>query len=184
IRARSLKDWLPNGVRKLEDGTFVDLGYECSDFHKTNAPTWLGFSTIATIDLDHVDRAPARTSIVTSVGTVYASESSLYLAAQHWWWWPSPGQESYTYLYKFDISSPDRAVFVAAGGVDGYVLNQFSMDEEKGYLRAATTIDRWVPDTENKDNRWGRVETSNRISVLAENEGKLELIGKTEEIEQ
>ncbi len=52
-----------------------------------------------------------------------------------------------TQIYKFDISYGDIK-FKKSGCVDGYALNQFSMDEYKGYLRIATTKGNWK-DAEN-----------------------------------
>lgn len=43
-----------------------------------------------------------------------------------------------TKIYKFAIDGTDIE-FAAAGSVNGYLLNQFSMDEYNGYFRIATT---------------------------------------------
>ncbi|HNN92999.1 MAG TPA: beta-propeller domain-containing protein, partial [Pseudomonadota bacterium] len=69
-----------------------------------------------------------------------------------------------------------------SGGVEGHIVDQFSMDESNSYFRVATTLSRRVPDAKNPSNRWGLIETSNRISVLGENSGALNLIGQTEEL--
>ncbi len=47
-----------------------------------------------------------------------------------------------TQIYKFDIRDGDIK-FVCKGSVEGRTLNQFSMDEHKGYLRIATTSGSW-----------------------------------------
>ncbi|MSP59852.1 MAG: hypothetical protein EXR72_05845 [Myxococcales bacterium] len=179
IRARTLTQWLPKARRRVGNGAVVDVAYACTDFYKTNAPVRLGLMTIATLNLDHPEADIARTSLVAEPGQIFASATSLYLASQHWWWWPSPGQRDFTYIHKFDITDPDRAIYVASGGVDGHFLNQFSMDEYKGYFRVATTIATRVFDTEN---RWGRTETTNRVHVLNESKGALQVIGQTEEL--
>ena len=179
IRAASLQDWLPPGKRKLEDGSEVDLTYSCSDFSRSNAPTLLGLLTIATLNLDTPGNI-ARTSVVAEAGEVYASQKNLYVANRHWWWWPEPGQSSYTYLHKFDITDPDRAVHVASGGVEGDIVDQFSMDENAaGFFRVATTISTRVEDP---DQWWGRLETNNRVSVLGEQSGRLEVVGQTPDL--
>ena len=56
------------------------------------------------------------------------------------------------------------------------------MDEDKGYFRVATTLNRRVADPKNPTNRWGMMQTSNRISVLSENSGSIGVIGQTEEL--
>lgn len=179
IRAQTLRDWLPYPLRRLPDGTLIDVGYECSDFYHANTTVDLGFTTVATLDLDHPDAEPARTSIIAQTHEVYANQQSLYLSTWHWWWWPEPGQEDFTYLFKFDLTDPADAVFTAAGGVAGHILNQFSLDDHQGFLRVATTVARRVEDD---DNEWGRLETANRVSVLAERSGALEVVGQTEDL--
>jgi uncharacterized secreted protein with C-terminal beta-propeller domain len=61
-------------------------------------------------------------------------------------------------------------------------VDQFSMDEHDGAFRVATTIQRRVPDTMNPMNPWGAIELTNRVSVLAQQGGALELVGESEEL--
>ena len=68
--------------------------------------------------------------------------SSLYVATQDWqtWQWGMSAipedrpDEIRTDIHKFDISSKVVTNYVASGGVEGYLLNQFSMDEHGGLL--------------------------------------------------
>ncbi|MCS6912577.1 MAG: beta-propeller domain-containing protein [Myxococcales bacterium] len=183
IRGQTLEQWLPRSRYRNARGELVEIPYNCSDFARSNAPVELGLLTIATVNLDRLAAAPSRTSIVGEAGEIYASTKNLYVANRHWWWWPEPGQKDYTYLHKFDITDPDRAVYVASGGVDGHIVDQFSMDENSaGYFRVATTIATRVPDERNPQNRWGRIETVNRISVLREDGGQLVVVGRTEDL--
>ncbi|MBI5547890.1 MAG: beta-propeller domain-containing protein [Deltaproteobacteria bacterium] len=179
IRAQPLEHWLPAGERRLSDGSVVEVPYDCRDFRRPSGATELGLVTVATLLLDDPSAPVARTSIVAAADEIYASASSLYLANQHWWWWPEDGQQNWTYVHKLDISQPDRALYVASGAVEGHIVDQFSMDEHQGYLRIASTLGRRVRDT---DDLFGRFETTNRVAVLAEREGRLELIGKTDEL--
>src|SRR5260370_2265379 len=179
IRRQPLEAGLPAASRKLPDGSSGEIGYNCSDFSKTNAPPRLGVVTVATLDLSHPDRL-ARTSIMGEPGQIFASSTSLYVASNHWWWWPAAGQVDHTYLHKFDITQPDKAVYVASGGVRGTVLNQFSMDEDStGSFRVATNINTVVS---GPGLPWSALNTTNRVSVLAERAGALRLIGQTEEL--
>jgi uncharacterized secreted protein with C-terminal beta-propeller domain len=124
-----------------------------------------------------------RSTIIAEPGEIYASQNNLYVATRHWWWWPAPGQRDTTYLHKFDISNPDRALYVASGTVDGHIVDQFSMDENsQGFFRVATTTSFRVPDTQNPGNWWGRTETTNRVNVLQENSGSLDVVGQSEEL--
>ncbi|WP_309894481.1 beta-propeller domain-containing protein [Archangium sp.] len=180
IRSRTLAQWLPEGRRKRADGTVDKVGYDCRDFHKTNAPTKLGFVTVASLDLDiAAEQAPGRTTLLTEPGQVYATEGSLYLATQHWWWWPEAGQKDHTYIHKLDLSQARHARYVGSGTVEGHLLDQFSMDEHEGVLRVATTIATRVSEL---NNPWGRLETTNRVSTYREADGQLKRLGQSEEL--
>ncbi|MBL9039614.1 MAG: beta-propeller domain-containing protein, partial [Archangium sp.] len=97
-------------------------------------------------------------------------------------WWPQPGQRDATYLHQFDISHPDGAVYAGSGVVDGSIVDQFSMDEWNGHFRVATTVQSRVPDTQNPQNTWGRIETTNRVSVLRNVNGSLDVVGQSAEL--
>ncbi len=100
--------------------------------------------------------------------------------AWHYWWWPEAGQADYSYVHKFDIGQPDRVSYVASGPVEGHVVDQFSMDEHDGYLRVATNVMTRRAGEQNE--WWWRFDTTNKVSVLAENEGRLEVVGQTPEL--
>lgn len=180
IRAQTLTQWLPEGRRKRADGSVEPVGYDCGDFHKTNAPTRLGLVTVASLDLDAQGfQAPGRVSLVTEAGHVYATQDALYLATPHWWWWPEAGQTDHTYVHKLDLSQPPRVSYAASATVPGFLLDQFSMDEHEGVLRVATTISTRVAEL---GNRWGRTETTNRVFTYAPEGGQLRLLGQSEEL--
>ncbi len=180
LRARTIADWLPESQRKRSDGTMETVGYDCRDFHRTNAPTQLGFVTVASLDLSApTEKAPGRTTVVTEPGEVYATADSIYLSTRHWWSWLDSGQTDHTYVHKLALREPGRADYVASGTVEGHLLNQFSMDEHQGVLRVATTIATRVFDFTRP---WGRIETTNRITTYVEKGGRLELKGKSEEL--
>jgi uncharacterized secreted protein with C-terminal beta-propeller domain len=165
IRAAPLQSWFPNGQRKLPDGKLIDVGYQCADFYLPNAPVRLGLVTIATLDLAHLDAGVSRASIVGEAGVLYATANHLYLASKHWWWWRLAGQHEWTYLHEFDISDLAKTGYLASGGVEGQVGDQFAMDEKDGYLRIATTTVSYSQDP--KTPRSFRLELSNRLSVFA-----------------
>ena len=74
---------------------------------------------------------------------VYGSTGSLYVATEKWIN-PAvapdqvPASET-TVIDRFDVTDPDRTTYRSSGEVPGYVLNQFSLSEDKGFLRVATT---------------------------------------------
>lgn len=171
IRARSLEDWIHRGY-VLADGARSDLPLDCARFHRPNAPVRLGLTTIATLDLSAPTTSLAQTSILGEVGEVYASRDALYLATPHWWWSRAAEQRTHTYIHKLNISDPSDARYVGSGGVPGYVLDQFSMDEHLGYLRVATTVEETV-----ESGDWWEFEVSNRVGVLSEVSGRLVEVG-------
>lgn len=188
IRAAPLEQWLPEGRYRGADGELHSLGYQCSEFSRANAPTRLGVVSVVTLPLDPSELSSAlgaglqRTSVLAEAGEVYASPTALYVASGHWWWWPQPGQTDHTYLHKFDITNPARAVYVASGGVDGHLVDQFSMDEHQGMLRVATTANTRTEDEANPDNTWGLWSTTNRITVLGQQGSALVKVGESEAI--
>jgi hypothetical protein len=179
IRQQTLAQWLPSGWRKAADGSRVEVGYDCRDFYRSNAPAKLGFVTVATLNPGATESVVRRTSLVAEPGELYASHDALYLASRHWWWWPEDGQRDHTYLHKFDTRSAGVARYVASGVVEGYLLNQFSMDEHEGVLRVATTI---TTLNVTADAPWGRPETTNRLTTFRERQGRLVKAGQSEEL--
>jgi uncharacterized secreted protein with C-terminal beta-propeller domain len=176
IRDQKLSDWLPAASLTMS-GTHMILPQSCTAFSKVNAPVRLGTITVSTLDLTKPGTLD-RSSIIGESGQIYASEKNLYVATQHWWWWPAPGQKDTTYVHKFDISNPDKATYLASGKVDGHIVDQFSMDENAaGYFRMATTTGERVPDTMNPQNWWGTIKLTNHISVMTEDSGHLKVLG-------
>ncbi len=181
IRETTLAQWVPAG-RIVKNGQQTILPPDCSAFSKVNAPVRMGQLSVATLNLKDPGTIH-RTNVLAETGEVYASAKNLYVATRHWWWWPAPGQKDVTYLHKFDITDESEAKYVASGTAPGGIIDQFSMDEDdKGYFRVATTTTQRVPDTQNPNNWFGTVETANQISVLAEREGQLTVIGATDPV--
>jgi len=182
IYSTPLEAWFPHGARKLPSGETVDVGYRCSDFYLPDAPEHLGLATIAAVDLDHLEAGAARTSILGQVSQIHATPTTLYLASEHFWWWFEPGERDFTYLHRFDISQPGNAVYVASGGVDGHLGDQFALDDRDGLLRvAATTSSRPALPSE-------RIATGNHVAVLGvrdvEGSRRLAVIGDSGPLEE
>ncbi len=103
----------------------------------------LGMLTIFTLDLDRGLYTADTTALMADAQVVYGSSTSLYVATQKWLD-PRlavdrlPSAES-TVINRFDVSDPTRTTLVGSGVVSGYLLNQFSLSEYKGFLRVATT---------------------------------------------
>jgi uncharacterized secreted protein with C-terminal beta-propeller domain len=71
-----------------------------------------------------------------------------------------------TIVHKIEINA-GKIEYKTAGEVPGRVLNQFSMDENNGYFRIATTTGNW------------QLETSNHMYVL---DSGLKVVGKVEDL--
>lgn len=180
IRQQTLAEWVPAAKIKANGQTTI-VPHACDEFSRVNAPTRLGQVSVVTLDLNA--DSVHRTSILAEPGEIYASTNNLYVATRHWWWWPAPGQKDTTYIHKFDIAAPGNAVYAASGVVDGHIVDQFSMDEAaSGHFRVVTTIQTRVPDTQNPGNWWGTMTTTNRLSVLGENQGYLDVVGRSPDL--
>ncbi len=95
-------------------------------------PTYYTFTTFVGVNiLDDAQQPTNMTIMMGGASTMYVSSDNMYVTYPTW----SEGQ--YTSIYRVRISE-DSLVFEAKGSVPGYVLNQYSMDEQGGYFRIAT----------------------------------------------
>jgi len=92
-----------------------------------------GFTTIVSVSMQNDEEEPAyKTFLLGQTSEMYVSLHNIYIT------FPQNGN---TLIYRFHIEG--SAIESAAnGGVQGHILNQFSMDEHNGYFRIATTTGR------------------------------------------
>lgn len=200
IKAKDLAWWLETErYVKIDDegqsSPVLDLG-DCRDVHAPTVDTEFGLTRIASLDLE--SEALTETLLLTYVGTIYASSSSLYLTTPYYWWDAENRDTDFTYVHKFDASSAGPVAYMGSGGVEGSLINQFAMDEYDGHLRVATTVQRYC---RGEFGGGGVIAVSNdavlalaeeqacppvderlfnQVSVLAQDEGKLTQVGVTE----
>ena len=141
----------------------------CDDVRRTPRFTGVGMLTVLTVDFKVGLPAVDADSVMTDADTVYASPTSLYVATNGGW------QRSDTSIHRFDLAAADRTVYRASGQVPGDLLNQFSLSEHKGVLRAATTED---AGGESQSHVTALVPRSGRLEKL----GQVSGLGKTERI--
>ncbi|HSM43753.1 MAG TPA: beta-propeller domain-containing protein, partial [Acidimicrobiia bacterium] len=168
VRDSTEENWIPYYVVADADGDVVDEGtlFDCDRAAHPEEFSGLDMLSVVTIDLgvglDVIDA----TGVLAAGDTVYASEDSLYVATQNWqtWRWQATGQERdrpdgpTTEIHKFDIANQRLTEYLGSGEVDGYLLNQFAMDEHEGMLRVASTI---------TPNWWGSgPDSESRVTVL------------------
>jgi hypothetical protein len=184
VRSSPVSDWLPR--YRLEQGGRVSSGQlvDCPAVSHPESYTGTSMLTVLTFDLSRELGTGDPVSIVADGDTVYGTGSSLYVADDHnlrrqfgggpavppGGFAPQPAQR--TEVYQFDISRPGKPVFVASGGVDGVLLNQYSLSEFGGRLRIATTFNQPGPCCDQP----GRAESM--ITVLARNGDGLAPVGK------
>lgn len=173
IRGASLRQLLP--LAKWQQGAQkAEFDLDCGAVHLSTGVTALGFSEVSTFKTD-VPAQLARQLIYEIADEVYADSDSLYFTSRHWWWNPSgPGDRDATYIHKFDTTSPTAAKYVATGVIDGYLTDQFAMDEWNGNLRLAATVQERAP-------TWG---TWNEVVVLGQVGARLVELGKSAKLAQ
>jgi inhibitor of cysteine peptidase len=148
------------------------------------------YDTISSFNLQDEKPAEAKTLLVGYSTTLYVSTDNLYIAYQKQIPYQqgevirptAPGEANGsgppgegTIIHRFVISKGD-VIYKATGDVPGHLLNQFSMDEDGGNMRVATTIEGW--------NSRGSYQYNN-VYVLdpdMQTIGKLECIAPDEQI--
>jgi uncharacterized secreted protein with C-terminal beta-propeller domain len=172
IRASRLEDWLPRTFTKGAGGALVPVTQACSAFAVPNVPSRLAFTTVSTLDLSRLETR--QNTLVSEASEVYASTEALYLTARHDWTNHPPKtsvREDHTYVFEFDITSDgSQTIPRAAGGVPGHILDQFSLDEEAGALRVATTRQTWLG--------WELMSSTSGVYVLRRSGSRLEKVGE------
>lgn len=164
IKSASLEDWLPPSLEVVGGRPRV-LQPDCAFFHASTAPTTLGLTTVTALNLSRPDAGALLTSLLSPADEVYASRQSLYVTMRHYWRPGVRAVQEHTYIHKFDTASDSlRIRYVASGGVPGRILDQFSLSEDKGSLRVATT-----------QRLLGTV--TNGVHVLQAQGGRLEQVG-------
>ena len=97
---------------------------------------------------------------------IYVSENNMYVVNTNY---GIDFQEANSKIYKFQLKN-SNILAMGSCEVDGYVNNQFSIDEYNGNLRIATTISKYDMEEEH---------TTNKITIFNEN---LEQIGSIDNL--
>ncbi len=160
LRARRA-GWVPNAtLRNRRTGRKRTRAIvACDDVRRTPRFTGAGMLTVLTVDLERGLPAIDADSVMTNADTVYASPTSLYVATNGGW------LRDDTSIHRFDVTGPQQTDYRASGQVPGELLNQFSLSEHNGVLRAATT--------EGFDS-----DSQSHVTSLQTRSGRLERIGQ------
>lgn len=122
------------------------------------------YLVVSSVDMKAPKDAVQTKAVTASGEQYYVSGDNIYIASSKYD--HRANQYNYTELMKFSYRD-GRISFMAHGNVNGYLNNQFSMDEYKGNLRLVSTLSR------------NNGKNTNSLYVLNE---KLEKIGEIEDL--
>jgi uncharacterized secreted protein with C-terminal beta-propeller domain len=174
--------WLPRlTVRDAAAGRTVRrAAVRCRAVARPKQFAGLGLITVLTIEASGPLALRDSDAILTDGDLVYASPTAMYVATARW---ADPAlataetpPRGATLIHKLDTSDPARTAYRASGAVHGYLLNQFSLSEHEGHLRAASTEEPawWTgPDGTAR-------ESESLVTVLAESGGRLAPVGQVD----
>jgi hypothetical protein len=181
IRRSTTPDWRP--TYKLRRGRTGKIArhalVRCTSIAQPDVFSGLNSLTVLTIDIDKGLTPVDSDAIMTDGETVYASPKNLYIATQKALLekpdatQPPPLADQQTEIHKFDISDPDQTTYEGSGVVTGTLLNQYSMSEQDGDLRVASTNAPlwWSPGSTG-------VPSESFVTVLRQNGTSLDQIGR------
>jgi len=161
---------------KVNSIGYDNIGY-CKEALEPN------YIMITSLNLDNIKEKVNITTVLGSGSNVYASENNIYVAGVNGVnnkiatgktaIYKNNMAAENTTIYKFKLGKA-KTEFVTSGVVKGSLLNQFSMDENKGYFRITTT-----------ENSYDANKLKNNLFVMSSDMkviGKLEGIAPTEKI--
>ena len=179
VRTSRIGSWLPGyRVRGRRGETLARRSLvQCRNVRRPSVYSGLGLLTVLTIDLSKGLALVDSDSVVADGRTVYASQKSLYVATQRWFPQPVAAATSdppkvTTAIHKFDISSPSSTSYRGSGTVSGYLMNQWSLSEQDGVLRVASTEEPtwWNPGPQEQSESF--------VTTLREQDGGLVQLGR------
>lgn len=148
---------------------FVEIDFEKIRYFPGSIEA--NYLLVAGLDLEKPNKQVEVSSFLGSGQNIYASLHNLYVAVTQYDFSDKARAASHsTQVYKFSLDE-GRVDYQSKGKVPGLLLNQFSMDEHKGYFRVATTTgDVWRSDEHT---------SKNNVYILDEGLG---MVGKIEDI--
>jgi len=130
------------------------------------------YTTVVSVNLQNDLEEPVhKTFLIGSGSNTYVSQNNIYLTFSTYAHWNTGYANQKTYIHRIHIENGQIEGNFSSGQVPGYALNQFSMDENNGYFRIATTT----------GEVWSTGETmaQNHVYTLNSN---METIGKLENL--
>ncbi|MCH2130982.1 MAG: beta-propeller domain-containing protein, partial [Pirellulaceae bacterium] len=171
-----VEEALPNYTTYDSDGEMVRTGLlnMPENIYQPIVPDAINLTTVVSLNVKSDEPGLADTSGVYSTGasTIYASLNNFYVFDTDY----ADKDGIVTRIVKFDWDPDSGGVnFSATTTLPGTILNQFSADENDGYLRIATTV------SNSYSGNWsGRNE--NMLFVLQEDVGVFEFVGSLQNL--
>jgi uncharacterized secreted protein with C-terminal beta-propeller domain len=146
VSSSRLATWLPQyKLTQRGKATKTRALVQCRNVSRPVSFSGLGMLTVLTVDLTKGLEPVDSTAVMTDGRIVYASPDHLYVATERWAERPDPAKPTQakngvtTAIHDFDISSPTRTRYLGSGEVSGFLLNQWSLSEQRGVLRVVST---------------------------------------------
>jgi len=134
VNDMTLEDFLPKLTDQLNPISLADNFYR--QVNSVSEP----ISTIVSLNLSEPTGDFHHVSIMGSSGEVYASKENIYLTGYAYTYNTDVESAVSTAIHRFDISTdPSMPKYITSGSVDGYLHDQFSMDEYESNFRIVTT---------------------------------------------
>lgn len=178
------EDLLPRVIEADGKSRYI----ECTDIAYFKGTENYSYMLVGGFNINNNDEMNVETFFGANSTEVYASEKNLYVTQIKY---DNSYNKSNTAIYKFNLDN-SNIVLTAKGEVEGYMNNQFSMDEYEGNLRVATTYVVETRTEENYDEETGIGSISyeeplysNRLYILDDNLkeiGKIDDLAKDEKI--
>ncbi len=147
-----------------DDGTVRIQAEEI--WHSGSPDSGYSFTTILSVNVfDDDEEAGHETLLVGGASTVYVSPDNIYITFPDW-----SDASGKTSIHRIRIDQ-GRIEYQATGKVPGSLLNQFSLDEQGGYLRVATTDWNWEESSQARQD--------NNVYVLNQS---LDIFGRLENV--
>lgn len=126
------KDEIERYVPKI-DGSVIPLN--C--IYLPEQPCGTSYLVASSVDMKNPGQVVQSKAVYSEGGHFYVNQNNIYIGKTSYDY--KADQSDYTELLKFSYQD-GKMVFRAHGSVDGYLNNQFSMDEYDGNLRLVTTL--------------------------------------------
>lgn len=142
IQDSVIEDYVPSELERV-DGALVKKPLHCADFWLPGPGlTQAGASTVLTLDLDDLDGGLHHTTVVGYADRVYANDEAVVITQTDYRYFTGQQTSLQTNIHRFDVSGADTR-YAASGSFAGTIQSQFSLDEQDGVIRVATTESNW-----------------------------------------